>query len=1104
MAEAAGFAIGIVGLAGQLVKLSRECTNIFSDMKEIGYAQDSVLHDLREQGLRLKHWEHAWGLDGTSQQHQHIEPDDERYRYAVAGLARIIAVFAKLAALQARYQSEPQKDDKSAKRDSLGVGRLLSKFRSKSPSPGKTKPGRATSPSPQPSISSISPSDLRLLENPKIFSNTQLLPALEEEIACLARAVQNVQQSVSAYRKLRWASSDKARCHELVGQLTKYIDGLFNVLPPNATIPRLSERKLLHLSFDIPFSLPNFRRNSDFVGREHLLEQLKQKIKGAATGNAIQVVLYGMGGVGKTQLALEYAYRHHGDYSAVFWVNAASEQTTKLGFTYIMQQLIKHHAKLCDEPDYMHIGRLLGMAGKLNSVGLFTVQDPSEEQYVVDAVKEWFAAKDNTKWLLVFDNLDDLRSFDINNYIPSSSYGTVIITSRRRESVHGRGWIEVDQMTKIEAEELLLKSAKRAFEKVTEGDCEHEKEAAATIVQKLGYLPLAIDQAGACIYALDSSFSHYLSEYENKVTYLLSTEWKLGTHDRAVFAAWDLSFNAIQEQNANAAELLLLCGFLDNNDICEELLQRGMKLPMNDSIRVLFSYSMVKRKDRDDSFSIHPIVHKWAQWKLNAEPERYNKKATEALLIVTSAIAVPDNKREVADWIFERRILPHIIALEKHAKTLPIGNQEILMAVDNLGAVYKGMLQSTIIAVLFDTMGQYDKALEYYQRALVGREKALGTEHPDTLTIVNNIARALVGREKALGTEHPDTLTTVNNIAVLFHDIGQYDKALEYYQRALSTTLLFIQDMGQYDKALEYYQRALVGREKALGTEHPDTLTTVNNIAALFQDMGQHDKALDQQHCRFIQDMGQYDKALEYYQRALVGREKALGTEHPDTLTTVNNIAALFQDMGQHDKALEYFQRALYDKALEYYQRALVGREKALGTEHPDTLTTVNNIAALFNIWTDNKALYDKALEYCQRALVGREKALGTEHPSTLTTVNNIAALFQDMGQHDKALEYFQRALVGCEKALGTEHPIHSYYSQQHCCFIRCYGTVRQSTRVLQRALVGRQKVLGLDHPDTLATINYMATLLDEIGHSDQAQKLRERTSHGSSANANE
>ncbi|KAF8445146.1 P-loop containing nucleoside triphosphate hydrolase protein [Kalaharituber pfeilii] len=918
MAEAVGFAIGIVGLVVQLAEVSRECSNIFSQMEEIGEAQDIVLHNLRTEGLRLKQWEKAWGLDDTPNQQllQLLDPNDERYTYAVASLARIVAIFAKVAELQARYQSKPEKVDKSGKRDSLRIGHLFSNFRSKSPNPGDSRTGqatasspqptisgpspseqsdpqmddksgkrdrlgvgrlmynfrskspspgpadRATSPSPQPTISGISLSDLRLLENPKILSNTQLLPGLEEEIASLRRVVNNVQQSVSAYRKLRWASSDKAKCHELVTQLTNYIDGLFKILPPDTTIPRMSP-KTLELSFDIPFSLPVSRQNCDFVGREYLLEELQRKIKkDRATMDVIQVVLYGMGGVGKTQLALEYTYRHRGDFSAVFWINAASENTTKLSFAHIMQRLIQHHAKLCDKPDYTRIGRLLGMAGKLDSVGMFTTER-SEEQHIVNAVKEWLAAKDNTKWLLVFDNRDDLRSFNVDDYIPSSARGTVIITSRRREIVHGRKWLEVEQMQKIEAEELLFKSAKRDLEKLTPDDCEKEKQAAAAIVQKLGYLPLAIDQAGAYIYALDSSFSRYYIKYEDKVTYLLSTEWKVGTHDRAVFAAWDLSFNAIQEQNANAAELLLLCGFLDNNDICEELLQRGMKLPIDntslkDSIWTLFLFSMAKRKDRDDSFSIHPIVHKWAQWKLNAEPEKYNKKATEALLIVTSAIAVPTyNKRKVADWIFERRILSHIIALEKQAKTLPIGNQEILMAVDNLGAVYK-------------RHGYYRKAEEMYKLVLARKEKTLGTEHSDTLS-------------------------TVNNIAVLFRT------------------------MGQYDKALEYYQRALVGREKALGTEHPDTLTTVNNIAVLFRTMGQ------------------YDKALEYFQRALVGREKALGTEHPDTLTTVNNIAVLFRTMGQ------------YDKALEYFQRALVGREKALGTEHPDTLTTVNCMANLFH-----------------------------------------------------------------------------------------------------------------------------------------------------------
>ncbi|KAF8477473.1 hypothetical protein BDZ91DRAFT_709309 [Kalaharituber pfeilii] len=101
-----------------------------------------------------------------------------------------------------------------------------------------------------------------------------------------------------------------------------------------------------------------------------------------------QVVLYGMGGMEKTQLALEYVYRHCGDYSSVFWINAATGETTKINLTHIMQRLFKHHAKLSDEPDYIAIGRLLRMTGKLNLTGMFTVQHPIKEQHVINTVKE--------------------------------------------------------------------------------------------------------------------------------------------------------------------------------------------------------------------------------------------------------------------------------------------------------------------------------------------------------------------------------------------------------------------------------------------------------------------------------------------------------------------------------------------------------------------------------------------------------------------------------------------------------------------------------------------------------------------------------------------
>ncbi|KAF8461694.1 hypothetical protein BDZ91DRAFT_369807 [Kalaharituber pfeilii] len=1049
--EPAGLAIGIAGLAFQLAGVSQECYTIFSEMKEIGYAQDSVLHDLRMEGLRLKQWEEAWGLHDTSnQRNKRLDRSNEQHRYAVANLARIVAVFTKIAELQGRYQG---KTGKSRKRYSLGVEHLFSKMRSRSPSPGR-QGGPVTSPSCQPPIiSTLNSGDLSLLENPKMLTNTELVPGLDEEIASLHRITQNMQQSVSTFRKLRWVSTDKAKCDELVGQLKKYIDYLYNFLPLSATIPSISQTISLDLSFNIPFNLPDIRRNADFVGREALLEQLKQEIeKGEAIMDIIQVVLHGMGGMGKTQLAMEYVYRHSGDYSSVFWINAASEQTTKTSFTHIMQRLIKHHAKLSGpEPDYRHIGQLLGMAGKLDSTGMFTVQQPSEEQHIVGAVKDWLTAKGNTKWLLVFDNVDDLESFDINDYIPSTPHGTVIITSRRPESIQGRRGLEVQQMTNSEAEELLLKSAKL---NLPSDECECEKEAASTIVHKLGYLPLAIEQAGAYIHIRQYSFSRYLREYNTNITYHLSKKGKVGKNDRSVFAAWDLSFNAIQNQSPEAADLLLLCGFLDNNDICEELLRRGMKLPINDTslgdlLQILFSYSMIKRKDSVDSFNIHPLVHVWAQWKLEMEPERHYKKVIEAILLVASAVDIPmGRQRVVDDWIFERRILPHIFAIEWQIKTLVMENKEMLEAAYILYNVYM-------------VHGYYKKAEEICKVALAGYEKLLGADNPATLTMIHNLAwvfdnqgqysralelyeRVLAAGEKALGSDHPSTLDTVHNMALVFYK------------------------QGQFSRALEFLERVLTGREKALGSDHPNTLDTVNNMALV------------------LGNQGQYSKALELHERVLAAREKALGSDHPSTLDTVHNMALVFDKQGQHSRALEFL------------ERVLAGGEKALGSDHPNTLDTVNNMALVL----DNQGQYSKALELHERVLAAREKALGSDHPSTLNTVHNMARVFGQQGQHSKALELHERVLAGREKALGADHPntlgtVHSIAVVFHN-----QGQHSKALELYERALSGQEKALGADHPDTLRIVSNMAILFEAIGQSDKARELRERASRGNSTNA--
>jgi len=475
--EPVGFTIGVIGLAGQLAKAAMDCYKIFDDMGDVGSTHDAILHELRTQGLLLKKWEQAWGF-GSDSNHPRLDPGDYRYRYSTASLARIVAVFTSVGELQARYGIEVKdpmmvaggEKRKPRFRDRLSAS-ISARLRSKSPDPSTstTQTGAARTQTPTPggsktqiSISGATTDDIHLLENPRVLEDERILPGLADEITSMAQAIDRVQQSLPIYLKLRWVISDKAKLEELLGKLTTLNNGLFRVLPTSESslavhVPaKPPQGSPLKLSFDIPF-LPNINIQgyTEFVGREDLLKSLKQQVEeGKNTRNII--VLHGTGGMGKTQLALEYIHQHHKEHSSVFWINAASNQTTILGFTQIMQRLIEHHAQVSGDYDYPHISRLLGMGGKLDSNGCFAVAQPSDAQHVVDAVKRWCSWPENTNWLLVFDNLDEPELVDIGEYIPACNHGTVIITSRRRDLQRGRRGLEVQQMQQMEAMELLL------------------------------------------------------------------------------------------------------------------------------------------------------------------------------------------------------------------------------------------------------------------------------------------------------------------------------------------------------------------------------------------------------------------------------------------------------------------------------------------------------------------------------------------------------------------------------------------------------------------------------------------------------------------------
>jgi len=439
----------------------------------------------------------------------------------------------------------------------------------------------------------------------------------------------------------------------------------------------------------------------------------------------------------------------------------------------------------------------------------------------------------------------------------------------------------------------------------------------------------------------------------------------------------------------------------------------------------------------------------------------------------------------------------------------------------------------TNLAELLNERLKWDQNEALCRRALERREKALGVEHPDTLTSVNNLGnlllskgdyegaealcrRALEGREKALGVEHPDTLTSVNNLGNLLKSKGDYEGAEALYRRALEgrekalgmehpDTLRSVNNLGislsakgNDEGAEALYRRAVEGKEKALGAEHPDTLTSVNNLGNLLKSKGDYEgaealfrralegqeKVLGAEHPHTLRSVnsrgsllrskGDYEGAETLYRRALEGREKSLGAEHPETLSSVNDLAVLLEVKGD------------YSEAEELYRLALVGREKALGAEHPDTLMSVDNLADLLETRGD----YPESESLYRRVLQTRRRVLGAEHPDTLESVDNLAVLLGNKGDYSEAEELFRLALVGYEKALGAEHPDTLRSVNNLGNLLSEKGDYEGAEALCRRALEGREKALGAEHPDTLESVNNLGNLLSNKGENKSAADL--------------
>jgi tetratricopeptide (TPR) repeat protein len=284
------------------------------------------------------------------------------------------------------------------------------------------------------------------------------------------------------------------------------------------------------------------------------------------------------------------------------------------------------------------------------------------------------------------------------------------------------------------------------------------------------------------------------------------------------------------------------------------------------------------------------------------------------------------------------------------------------------------------------------------------------------------------------------------------------DSATDRSTLLLNLAAAFLQASGDTAGALPLFRHALESRERVLGKEHPDTLSSVNNLAGC------------------LDTMGEAEAALPLFRRALESCERVLGKDHPDTLRSVNNLAGCLSALG--DAAA----------ALPLYRRALESCERVLGEEHPNTLRTVNNLAECLGALGDAAA----ALPLFRRALESCERVLGEDYPQTLLSVNNLAECLRVLGDATAALPLCRRALESCERVLGEEHQQTLLSVNNLAACLSTLGDAAAALPLFRRALESRERVLGEDHPDTLRSVNNLARCLDELG--DAAAACRSTT----------
>ncbi|KAK3328706.1 hypothetical protein B0H66DRAFT_596327 [Apodospora peruviana] len=695
-----------------------------------------------------------------------------------------------------------------------------------------------------------------------------------------------------------------------------------------------------------------------YTERAKLSAELEQKLQTRHEKASISyaVALHGLGGAGKSQLALAYAEKHKDRYNPILWIDATDEEAVRSSFKRCAAEL----------------GLPEERAEKQESV----LTDG-----VVQAVLRWLRDRTeaDNEWLVIVDNADDV-SWGIQKIMPKGNQGSVIVTSRDNRSVRlvpgTCESVHVDVMSPVEGVALLLKH----LQLKTESALEEIQRNCDKIAQRLGYLALAIDLAGAYI-GNDSTPKHalsqYLADYDRHCDELLQMDGFQGLlpTEKTVWTVWDTTLQKIRRKYSRLQPELLL------------------------TFLAQFKGSIVQ----DESFRLACLVHLTDISENDAEDGDWRRH--EGFIGSTFGRMYYDEGR----WSEAEKLFMQVMETRK----------------TKLGADHLDMLTSIAnLASTFWNQGRWEEAEKLFVQVMETRKTKLGADHPDTLNSMANLAstyrnqgrwdeaekldvQVMETSKTKLGADHPDTLTSIANLASTFWNQGRWDEAEKLFVQVMETsktklgadhpdTLTSIANLaltfwnqGRWEEAEKLFVQVMETRKTKLGADHPDTLNSMANLAST------------------LWNQGRWEEAEKLFVQVMETSKTKLGADHPDTLTSIANLALTFWNQGR------------WDEAEKLFVQVMETRKTKLGADHPDTLNSMANLASTF--W--NQGRWDEAEKLDVQVMETRKTKLGADHPDTLMSMHNLAFTWKDQGRHADALALMEDCTQARRRVLGEKHP---------------------------------------------------------------------------------